>query len=116
MLVIVDSPEFTHPVAQARRAAAPGPADHRLCLADASGPGGPGARRKMARYIDHVLALLPFEPEAHRRLGGPPCTYVGHPLIERLPELRPAPANAAIWGRARRFWSCPGAGRRRSRG
>jgi lipid-A-disaccharide synthase len=37
-----------------------------------------------------VLALLPFEPEAHRRLGGPPCTYVGHPLIERLDELRPA--------------------------
>ena len=24
-----------------------------------------------------------------RRLGGPPCTYVGHPLIERLDELRP---------------------------
>jgi lipid-A-disaccharide synthase len=37
-----------------------------------------------------VLALLPFEPEAHRRLGGPACTYVGHPLIERLAELRPA--------------------------
>ena len=44
----------------------------------------------MRSYVDHVLALLPFEPEAHRRLGGPPCTYVGHPLIERLDELRPA--------------------------
>jgi len=31
-----------------------------------------------------VLALLPFEPDAHARLGGPPCTYVGHPLIERV--------------------------------
>jgi lipid-A-disaccharide synthase len=31
---------------------------------------------------------LPFEPEAHRRLGGPRCVYVGHPLIERLGELR----------------------------
>jgi lipid-A-disaccharide synthase len=47
----------------------------------------------MRRYVDHVLALLPFEPEAHRRLGGPPCTYVGHPLIERLAELRPAPGE-----------------------
>jgi lipid-A-disaccharide synthase len=36
-----------------------------------------------------VLALLPFEPEAHSRLGGPPCTYVGHPLIEQIGMLRP---------------------------
>lgn len=43
----------------------------------------------MKRYVDHVLALLPFEPAAHRELGGPPCTYVGHPMIERLATLRP---------------------------
>jgi lipid-A-disaccharide synthase len=31
-----------------------------------------------------------------RRLDGPPCSYVGHPLLERLPELRPtAPEQAA---------------------
>jgi lipid-A-disaccharide synthase len=47
----------------------------------------------MRAYVDHLLALLPFEPEAHRRLGGPPTTYVGHPLIERLSELRPAPGE-----------------------
>jgi lipid-A-disaccharide synthase len=48
----------------------------------------------MRPYVDHVLALLPFEPEAHARLGGPPCTYVGHPLVERADWLRtldPAP-------------------------
>ncbi len=43
----------------------------------------------MRAYVDHVLALLPFEPEAHRRLGGPPCTYVGHPLLEQVSRLRP---------------------------
>jgi lipid-A-disaccharide synthase len=43
----------------------------------------------MRRYVDHVLALLPFEPAVHERLGGPPCTYVGHPLIEEVGELRP---------------------------
>ena len=48
----------------------------------------------MRAYVDHVLALLPFEPAAHQRLGGPPCTYVGHPLIERLSELRPNAAEA----------------------
>jgi lipid-A-disaccharide synthase len=49
----------------------------------------------MRRYVDHVLALLPFEPEAHRRLGGPPCTFVGHPLAEAVATLRPGPAEAA---------------------
>ena len=43
----------------------------------------------MRGYVDRLLALLPFEPAAHERLGGPPCFYVGHPLIERLGELRP---------------------------
>ena len=37
----------------------------------------------MRAYVDHVMALLPFEPGAHERLGGPLCSYVGHPLIER---------------------------------
>jgi len=46
-----------------------------------------------------VLALLPFEPDAHQRLGGPPCTYVGHPLVERLDwidRLDPAPLARAL--------------------
>ncbi len=51
--------------------------------------------RRMARFVDRVLAILPFEPEFHRRLGGPPCTYVGHPLITRLGELRPAAGERA---------------------
>jgi lipid-A-disaccharide synthase len=41
-----------------------------------------------------VLALLPFEPEAHRTLGGPPCTFVGHPLSETASLLRPNSAEA----------------------
>jgi lipid-A-disaccharide synthase len=43
----------------------------------------------MRAYIDHILAILPFEPEVHRRLNGPPCSYVGHPLVERVHRLRP---------------------------
>ena len=50
----------------------------------------------MRTYVDCVLALLPFEPEAYRRLDGPRCVYVGHPLIERLGDLRP---NAGEAGR-----------------
>ncbi len=54
----------------------------------------PGRARAMRAYVDHVLALLPFEPAAHERLGGPPCAYVGHPLVERLDELTPTAAEA----------------------
>ena len=43
----------------------------------------------MKPYFDHTLALFPFEPEVHRKLGGPPCTYIGHPILEELPHLRP---------------------------
>jgi lipid-A-disaccharide synthase len=42
-----------------------------------------------------VLALLPFEPDVHQRLGGPLCTFVGHPLAESVTTLRPSPQEAA---------------------
>lgn len=49
----------------------------------------PGRAAEMRPYVDQLLAILPFEPEVHRRLGGPPTTYVGHPISERLTEIRP---------------------------
>jgi lipid-A-disaccharide synthase len=87
-LVIIDSPDFTHRVARQVRAAAPS-----IPIIDYVSPSvwawRPGRARAMRAFIDHVLALLPFEPEAHQRLGGPLCTYVGHPLMEDLARLRP---------------------------
>jgi lipid-A-disaccharide synthase len=41
----------------------------------------PGRARKLAKRIDHLMALLPFE-EAFFAEYGIPCTYVGHPAIE----------------------------------
>jgi len=54
----------------------------------------PGRAKRMRRYVDHVLALLPFEPDAHARLGGPACAYVGHPLIEKLDAIEGADGAA----------------------
>lgn len=89
MLVIIDSPDFTHRVA--RRVRARNPA---IPIVDYVSPSvwawRPGRARAMTFYVDHVLALLPFEPEEYRRLQGPPCSYVGHPLIEQLASLRPS--------------------------
>ena len=87
-LVIIDSPEFTHRVAKRVRAKLP-----EISIIDYVCPSvwawRPGRARAMRSYVDHVLALLPFEPKVMAELAGPPCTYVGHPLIERLDELRP---------------------------
>jgi lipid-A-disaccharide synthase len=92
-LVIIDSPDFTHRVARRVRRRIPS-----LPILDYVSPSvwawRPGRARAMRAYIDRVLAILPFEPAAHERLGGPPCTYVGHPLIERLADLRPNAAEA----------------------
>jgi lipid-A-disaccharide synthase len=97
-LVIIDSPEFTHPIARRVRKRRP-----EVPIIDYVSPSvwawRPGRAARMRAYVDHVLALLPFEPDAHQRLGGPPCTYVGHPLIERLAwidSLDPAPLARAL--------------------
>ena len=88
VLVIIDSPEFTHRVARRVRARAPA-----IPIVDYVCPSvwawRPGRARAMRAYVDHVLALLPFEPAALRRLDGPACTFVGHPLSERAAQLRP---------------------------
>ncbi len=86
-VVIIDAPEFTHPIAKRIRKKSP-----TIPIIDYVSPSvwawRPGRARKMRPYVDHVMGLLPFEPAAHQRLGGPPCTYVGHPLIERLDWMR----------------------------
>lgn len=41
----------------------------------------PGRARKVAAFLDHLLALLPFEPP-YFEAEGLPCTFVGHPVVE----------------------------------
>ena len=94
VLVIIDSPDFTHRVARRVRAQDPS-----IPIVDYVSPTvwvwRPGRAQKMRAYVDRILAVLPFEPEVHRKLGGPPCTYVGHPLLNELDTLRPAAQELA---------------------
>ena len=94
VLVIIDSPDFTHRVARRVRKAAPD-----IPIVDYVSPTvwawRPGRAPAMRAYVDRVLALFPFEPAAHERLGGPPCVFVGHPLVEHLDELRPERGRGA---------------------
>jgi lipid-A-disaccharide synthase len=88
VLVIIDSPDFTHRVARKVRARDPS-----VPIVNYVSPSvwawRPGRAQAMRLYVDHVLALLPFEPEAYQKLHGPPCSYVGHPLAEQANVLRP---------------------------
>jgi lipid-A-disaccharide synthase len=88
VLILIDAPDFTHRVAARVRRRLPA-----LPIVKYVSPTvwiwRPGRARAMRRFFDLVLAVLPFEPEVHRQLGGPPCVYVGHPLLEHLGELRP---------------------------
>lgn len=92
VLVIIDSPDFTQRVAARVRDRAP-----EVSIVNWISPTvwawRPGRARKMASYVDHLLAILPFEPEVHRELGGPPCTYVGHPILSQLESLTPSPGE-----------------------
>ena len=86
VLVIIDSPDFTHRVARRVRASDPA-----IPIVNYVSPSvwawRPGRARAMRAYVDHVLALLPFEPAEYRKLRGPPCSYVGHPLTEQIGKL-----------------------------
>ncbi|MFG1205776.1 lipid-A-disaccharide synthase [Xanthobacter flavus] len=93
VLVLVDAPDFTHRVAARVRAHNPN-----IPIVKYVSPTvwiwRSGRAAAMRPYVDALLALLPFEPEVHRKLGGPPTFYVGHPLLQRLGELRPSPGEA----------------------
>jgi len=88
VLVIIDSPDFTQRVAKRARKRDPS-----IPIVNYVSPTvwvwRPHRARAMRAYVDRLMAVLPFEPEVHKRLGGPPCTYVGHPLLEHLELLRP---------------------------
>ena len=92
VLIIIDAPDFTHVVARRVRRKLP-----ELPIINYVSPTvwawRPWRARKMRPYVDHILAIKPFEPEALRRLGGPACSYIGHPLVERMGELRPRPGE-----------------------
>jgi lipid-A-disaccharide synthase len=94
-LVLIDVPDFSLRVARAVRRRLP-----ELPIVKYVSPSvwawRPGRAGAMQPSIDLILALLPFEPAVHRQLGGPPCIYVGHPLLAKLAELRPSPEQAAL--------------------
>ena len=78
-LITIDIPEFSLRVAARVKAALP---DLRTIhyVAPTVWAWRPGRAKKMAKSVDHVLALLPFEPP-YMEAAGMSCDFVGHPVV-----------------------------------
>ena len=84
-LITIDSPDFCLRVARAARRHLP---DLRVIhyVAPSVWAWRPKRAARMARVVDHVLALLPFEPP-YMEAEGMSCDFVGHPVAARpLPD------------------------------
>lgn len=81
VLITIDSPDFSLRVAARARKARP---DLKVVhyVAPSVWAWRPGRAAKMARHVDHVLALLPFEPP-YMHAAGMTCDFVGHPVAAR---------------------------------
>ena len=80
-LITIDSPDFNLRLAIRARRRVPG-----LRIVHYVAPTvwawRPGRARRMVGVVDHILALLPFEPAIFRGVGIR-CDFVGHPAIQR---------------------------------
>ncbi|WP_170557394.1 lipid-A-disaccharide synthase [Ruegeria atlantica] len=77
VLITIDSPDFSLRVAKLVKIQSTIRTVH--YVAPSVWAWRPGRADKMAKVIDHVLALLPFEPPYMQR-AGMECDFVGHPV------------------------------------
>ncbi len=85
VIVLIDSPDFTHRIA--RRLAKKAP---ELKVVKYVAPQVWASRPKraaaLAEMVDCVMTLLPFEPPLFEREGLQAC-FVGHPVVERVAQM-----------------------------
>ena len=87
VLLLIDSPEFSYRVARKVRTRLPATKIIKY-VAPSVWAWRPGRAAKIKPYIDHILAVLPFEPDVLKKLDGPAATYVGHPLAAEVPAVK----------------------------
>jgi len=54
----------------------------------------PGRAKKIAQFLDHLIAFFPFEPPYFEK-EGLPCTFIGHHLVEKSIDSADAEAFKA---------------------
>lgn len=94
-VLLIDSPDFTHRVAEKIRQTDPSIPIVKY-IAPSVWAWRPQRAPAMRAYIDHVLTVLPFENEVMQRLKGPASTYVGHRLTSFAPVLKTRESQIAL--------------------
>lgn len=111
LLLIVDSPDFTHRVARKVRKRLPDlPVINYVCPSVWAWK--EYRAKAMLPYVDEVLAVLPFEPDVMQRLGGPKTHFIGHrlashPEVQRVRSARRSRSPKAT-GESRTILLLPG--------
>ncbi|MEL6977296.1 MAG: lipid-A-disaccharide synthase [Pseudomonadota bacterium] len=82
IVVSIDAPDFGLRVAKAARPRLGAKTLFAHYVAPSVWAWRPGRAKKYAARLDHLLALLPFEPPYFER-EGLSCDFVGHPIVER---------------------------------
>ena len=90
-MITIDSPDFSLRVAKIVKQALPTLRTIHY-VAPSVWAWRPGRAAKMAKVIDHVMALLPFEPP-YMTAAGMTCDFVGHPVVAE-PVATPADGAA----------------------
>ena len=79
--VLIDVPDFTHRVAARLRRLRPDLPIVKV-VAPTVWAWRPERAAALKPLVDEVLAIFPHEPAWMARLGGPPTTFIGHPLMD----------------------------------
>jgi lipid-A-disaccharide synthase len=106
-MISIDSPDFCLRVAALVKAANPGLKTIHY-VAPSVWAWRPKRAAKMAQVIDHVLALLPFEPP-YMQAAGMSCDFVGHPVVAEA--LASPEERAALNGTSPLILALPGSRR-----
>ena len=86
VLITIDAPEFSLRVARMVRKKLFVNTIH--YVAPTVWAWRPKRAKRMSGYVDHILALFPFEP-AYMKQAGISCDFVGHPVAEeKMPDQR----------------------------
>ncbi|MEL7164420.1 MAG: lipid-A-disaccharide synthase [Pseudomonadota bacterium] len=92
VLITIDAPDFSFRVAKLVKASSDVRTVH--YVAPTVWAWRPGRAAKIAQYIDHVLALFPFEPP-YMTTHGMECDFVGHP-VATVPQATDAQRAAFL--------------------
>ena len=91
ILLTIDSPEFCFRVAKKTKAL-----NRNIPIVHYVAPSvwawRPKRAKTISNFIDHVLALFPFEPQYFQQVGLS-CDFVGHPIVSKQKQVRKVYVN-----------------------